>query len=64
MAQKCTKCGAEIVAPAWKRAASWPLIAGGLVLAVPTIGISLVATIYGVFLRVPECAECRSTSSD
>lgn len=59
MKQRCSKCGAVITAPAWKRAASWPLIAGGLVFAVPTVGISLVATIYGVFMRVPECDDCR-----
>ena len=39
--------------------ASWPLIGGGLVLAIPTIGMSLVATVYGVFLRVPSECDCR-----
>lgn len=56
---RCRKCGAKLTAPIWKRAASWPLITVGLVFAIPTVGISLVATVYGVFLRVPECEACR-----
>ncbi len=62
MKHKCAKCGAVITVPAWKRLASWPLITSGLVFALPTVGISLVATVYGVFLRVPECGTCQAPS--
>ena len=62
MTETCRKCGAELATPAWKRAVSWPLITGGLVFAVPTIGVSLIATVYGVFLRVPECERCAAGS--
>ena len=58
MNRTCKTCGTQMTAPRWKRAASWPLITVGIVFAIPTIGISLVATVYGVFLRDPECQPC------
>lgn len=51
-------------APIWKRAASWPLIGGGLVLAIPTVGMSLVVTVYGVFMRVPAECDCGRVAAD
>lgn len=58
--KNCPKCGRRQKARVWKRAASWPLITTGLVFAIPTIGVSLVATLYGVFLRVPDDCACDS----
>lgn len=56
MSDPCPRCGRERTQPApLARATSWPLIGVGIVFAIPTVGLSLVATMYGVFLRQPTC---------
>ncbi len=56
MTDTCPRCGCERVPPSVAaRISSWPLIGVGIVLAIPTIGLSLVATVYGVFLRQSTC---------
>ena len=63
MSRKCVKCGEPVSVAVWKRALSWPMMILGIVFAVPSVGITLVATIYGVFLRVPSCENCARRSA-
>lgn len=56
--KRCPQCGQPKRAPGWKRALSWPLIIGGIAFAVPTVGISLVGTVYAAFLRQPPDCDC------
>lgn len=63
MKRKCPKCHAQLYVAWWRRALSWPLMVFGIVFAIPSVGISLVATLYGVFLRVPGCEACDRRTS-
>lgn len=51
----CPKCGVSRRAPLWLRLCAVPFMLVGLALAIPTVGLSLVITIYGLFLWKPDC---------
>lgn len=61
--KKCAQCGSEQV----RLKRSWPKVAAGVLivlvscaLAIPTLGVSLIFMIWGIFLvrQNPTCAEC------